>query len=174
MEELTSTDGIVALAAAGVALVALAVAVVLAVKLRRLRRAQLAVMGSGQRDLVEHAARLEGGFTDLREWVEEAMARLDSRMGVLEERVDGCVTYTGLVRYDAYGELSGRQSSSVALLDSHRSGVIISSIAHRDQQRIYVKRILGGESEIELSPEEREAINAALAPAPPAPTAAAG
>jgi hypothetical protein len=174
MEELTSTEGIVAVGAAAAALAALLLAIVLAVKLRRLRRAQSAVMGPGeQRDLVAHAARLEGAFTDLREWVEEAMARLDTRMAVLEGRVDGCVTYTGLVRYDAYGELSGRQSSSVALLDSHRSGVVISSIAHRDQQRIYVKRVHLGESEIELSPEEQEAIDTALS-APPAATAAAG
>jgi hypothetical protein len=123
---------------------------------------------------VAHAARLEGGFTDLREWVEEAMGRLDSRMGALESRVDGCVTYTGVVRYDAYGELSGRQSSSVALLDSRRSGVVISAIAHRDQQRIYVKRVQGGEAESELSPEEREAIDIAVATPPPAPTAATG
>ena len=174
MEELTSTEGIVAIAAAGTALVALLLAIILAVKLRRLRKAQSAVIGDeGERDLVAHAARLEGGFTDLREWVEEAMARLDTRMSVLESRVDGCVTYTGVVRYDAYGELSGRQSSSVALLDSHRSGVVISAIAHRDQQRIYVKRVRDGEAEIELSPEEQEAMDAALAP-PPAPTAAAG
>ena len=174
MEELTSTQGIAALAAGGVALIALLLAIVLAVKLRRMRRAQLAVLGDADpRDLVVHAARLEGGFTDLREWVEEAMTRLDDRMGVLEGRVDGCVTYTGLVRYDAYNELSGRQSSSVALLDSHRSGVILSSIAHRDQQRIYIKRVHRGESELELSPEEQEAIDTALA-GPPAPTAAAG
>src|SRR5918992_2487793 len=107
------------------------------------------------------------------EWIVEAMGRLDARMGLLEGRVDDCVAHAGLVRYDAYGELSGRQSSSVALLDSHRSGVVISAIAHRDQQRIYVKRVRDGQSEIELSPEEQQAIDAALA-APPAPTAAAG
>jgi hypothetical protein len=174
MDELTSTEGIVAIAAAVAALVALLLAIVLALKLRRLRRAQSAVIGdNGQRDIVAHAARLEGGFTDLREWVEEAMGRLDSRMGVLEGRVDACVAYMGLVRYDAYGELSGRQSSSVALLDAHRSGVVISAIAHRDQQRIYVKRVHRGEAESELSPEEQQAVDAALA-APPAPTAAAG
>jgi hypothetical protein len=175
MEELTSTEGIVAIAAAGTALVALLLAIVLAVKLRRLRKAQSAVIGDeGERDLVAHAARLEGGFTDLREWVEEAMARVDARTSVLESRVDACITHTGVVRYDAYGELSGRQSSSVALLDSHRSGVVISAIAHRDQQRIYVKRVRDGEPEIDLSPEEQEAVDVALAPPRPAPTAAAG
>ena len=63
----------------------------------------------------------------------------------------------------AYGELSGRQSSSIALLDSHRSGVVISSILHRDQARIYAKHVHEGQGEYELSPEEAEAIEAALA-----------
>jgi Protein of unknown function (DUF4446) len=167
MDELTSTEGIVALGAAGVGLVALLFALVVGYKLRRLRKAQSAVLGgSDQRDLVSHAARLEQGFTDLREWVEESMTRLDERMGALERRVDGCVAYSGLVRYDAWGEMSGRQSTSVALLDAHRSGVVVSSIAHRDTARIYVKQVREGESEIELSPEEREAMDSALSSAP--------
>jgi ATP-dependent Clp protease adapter protein ClpS len=66
------------------------------------------------------------------------------------------------VRYDAYNEMSGQQSSSVALLDSHRSGVVVSSIAHRDQARVYVKQVHNGQSELELSPEEQEAIETAM------------
>ena len=58
--------------------------------------------------------------------------------------------------------MSGRQSSSVALLDSHRSGVVMSSILHRENARVYVKQIVEGESELELSPEEREALDTAL------------
>jgi hypothetical protein len=59
--------------------------------------------------------------------------------------------------------MSGRQSSSLALLDSRRSGVVLSSILHRDQARIYVKRVNEGEPELELSPEEQEAVSVALA-----------
>jgi hypothetical protein len=162
MDDLTSTTGIVALAAGGLALVALAWAVVLGIKLRRLRRAQLAVIGGEERDLVAHAERLERGFAELRDWVEEALSRLDARVGAAEERIDGCLAYHALVRYDAYGEMSGQQSSSVALLDSRRSGVVVSSILHRDQARVYVKHVNRGESELELSPEEQEALEAAL------------
>jgi hypothetical protein len=163
MDDLTSTTGIVALAAAAVALAALVVAIVLAVKLRRLRAGQAAVLGAGEpQDLVAHAARLEAGFTDLREWVEEALGRTDQRMTDAEARIDGCIAYRALVRYDAYNEMSGRQSSSYALLDAHRSGIVISSILHREQARVYVKQIHNGESELELSPEEQEAIDTAL------------
>jgi hypothetical protein len=163
MDDLLSPEGIVALSAGAVGLVALVLAVVLAVKLRRLRAAQRAVLGeTGQRDLVAHAARLENGFVQLRDWVEETAGRLEERMGADERRTDGCISYRALVRYDAYGEMSGQQSSSVALLDSDRSGVVLSSILHRDQARVYVKQVTGGESELDLSPEEREAIDAAL------------
>jgi hypothetical protein len=166
MNDLTTTQGIVALAAGGVAVVALLLAIVLAMKLRRLRASQRVVLGEqGQRDLVAHAQRLETGFVDLRDWVEEVLQGLDQRVGTTEQRIEGCLAYTSLVRYDAYGEMSGQQSSSYALLDSHRSGVVISSILHREQARVYVKRVRNGESELELSPEEREAIEAAFEPA---------
>jgi uncharacterized protein DUF4446 len=163
MDELTTTQGIVALAAGGVALLALLLVIVLLFRLRRMRSAQRAVLGEGgAEDLVAHAERLGRGFVELRDWVEDVLQGFDSRMGAAEERIDGCVAYRALVRYDAYGEMSGRQSSTLALLDSHRSGVVISSIHHREQARVYVKQVHEGESEFELSPEEQEAIDAAL------------
>jgi Protein of unknown function (DUF4446) len=164
VNDLTTTQGIVALAAAGAAGVALLWALVLAIKLRRMRAAQVAVLGDEKRDLVSHSAALEQAFVDLRDWVEESASRLDQRMGVAESRLNGCVAYTSVIRYDAYGEMSGQQSSSMALLDSGRTGVVVSSILHRDQARVYVKQVRDGESDMELSPEERQAIEAAMAP----------
>jgi hypothetical protein len=168
MHDLTTTQGIVALAAAGVGGIALILALVLAFKLRRLRSAQKAVLGGEgqQRDLVVHAQQLEKGFTDLRDWVEESIEHFERRMQSTETRLDGCVAYRSLVRYDAYNELSGQQSSSIALLDAHRSGVVLTSIVHRDQARLYVKQLHEGAAEIELSPEEQEAVDTALSARP--------
>jgi len=166
VDDLTTTQGIVALAAAGVAVVALLWVVVLAVKLRRLRAAQRTVMGEGQADLVAHAAQIQEAFVQLRDWVEETATRLEERMATAEGRLDGCVSHTSLVRYDAMGELSGQQSSTMALLDSRRTGVVVSSILHREQARVYVKQVRDGESELELSPEEQQAIEDAMAGAP--------
>ena len=163
VNDLTTTQGIVALAAAGVALLALILAIVLAFKLRSLRRAQMMVLGDGARDLVTHSAELDAAFVSLREYVEEALARLDQHSQSSDRRIDHCIAYRALVRYDAYGEMSGAQSSSFAMLDEHRSGIVFSSILHRDQARVYVKEVREGESPIELSPEERQAIDAALA-----------
>ena len=163
MDELTSTTGIVALAAAAIALVALVMATVLAVRLRRLRAAQSAVLGAhGSQDLVTYVQNVGDGFTDLRDWVEGALAQVDERLGDASARIDGCIAYRSLVRYDAYGEMSGHQSSSLALLDAHKSGVVISSILHRDQARVYVKQLNAGVPSLELSPEEQEAVDTAL------------
>ena len=148
MDDLTTTEGIVALAAAGLALAALVWAIVLAVKVRRLRAGQRTVLGQGEKDLIAHAASLQEAFVQLRDWVEETAVRLEERMGTAEGRIDGCVAYTSLVRYDAWGEMSGHQSSSMALLDSRRTGVVVSSILHRDQARVYVKQVHEGESEL--------------------------
>jgi uncharacterized protein DUF4446 len=166
VDDLTTTQGIVALAAAGVGVVALLWAIVLAVKLRRLRAAQRTVMGEGQADLVAHAAQIQEAFVQLRDWVEETATRLEERMATAEQRIDGCVAHTSLVRYDAMGEMSGQQSSTMALLDARRTGVVVSSILHRDQARVYVKQVRDGEAELELSPEEHQAIEAAMAGAP--------
>jgi Protein of unknown function (DUF4446) len=162
VNDLTTTQGIVALAAGGVAVVALLFALVLAFKLRGLRRAQTAVLGDGSRDIVTHTAELTSAFGDLREYVEEALARLEQRSQAMDQRIDNCIAYRALVRYDAYGEMSGRQSSSFAMLDEQRSGIVFSSILHRDQARVYVKQVVAGESTIELSPEEQQAIELAM------------
>jgi Protein of unknown function (DUF4446) len=168
VDDLTTTQGIVALVAAGLGGIALLWAIVLAVKLRRLRAAQRTVLGGSQSDLVAHAAQVQEAFVQLRDWVEETAIRLEERMATAEGRIDGCVAYTSLVRYDAWGEMSGQQSSTMALLDSRRTGVVVSSILHRDQARVYVKQVREGESELELSPEEQEAIEAAMAGTPAA------
>lgn len=163
IDELDTTVGIVALAAGGIGIVALVVGIVLAFKLRRLRGAQRAVLGGhDRRDLVAHAERLETGFVELRDWVEESLRGLDERSADQDARIAGCVAHHALVRYDAYAEMSGQQSSSLALLDARRSGVIISSIAHRDQARVYVKHVHEGEPDVQLSPEEREAMETAM------------
>jgi hypothetical protein len=161
--ELSSTVGIVALVAAALALVAVCLGAVLLRQLRRLRADQRAVLGEQRaQDLVAHAAALEASFRELHGFVSDVAERLDGRLAVAEQRLDGAIAHCGLIRYDAYNEMSGRQSTSIALLDSSRSGVVLSSIHHRDQARLYAKRISAGSAELRLSPEEEEALRIAL------------
>jgi hypothetical protein len=164
VHDLTDPAGIAALAAGAVALVALLLALVVALRMRRLRAAQRLVLGDqGDTDLVAHAASLQQAFAALHERVEEVATHVDERLGEAEARLDGAIAYRSLVRYDAYGELTGNQSTTVALLDAHRNGVVLSSIVRRDTARIYCKQIVDGRGELELSPEETEAVRRALA-----------
>jgi len=161
---ITDTQGIVAIAAAAVAVAALLACAALAVSLRRLRRAQQLVLGeSGERDVVSHAAAMQEAFDDLRAYVEDAAIRLDGRLAAVERALRGRIAHRALVRYDAYNELSGQQSMSIALLDDERSGIVLSCIHHRDQARVYGKQVRDGRGELELSPEEAEAVRLALA-----------
>lgn len=162
VHDLTSTVGIVAIAAGAVAVVSLLTCLALAFRLRRVRADQRMVLGDGRQDLVSHAATLQSQFEALSEYVQDAADRLDERMRTAEARLDGTMAYRALVHYDAYGEMSGRQSTSIALLDATRSGLVLSSIHHRDQARLYTKQVHNGKAELELSPEENEAIRLAL------------
>lgn len=163
MDRLTDAPGIVALVAALLALIALVLLAVLWRRTGAMRRAQRAVLGDEERDLVAHAADIERQFKALHEWVIDVVTRVEGRLDGDEQRLDGALAHRAVVRYDAYNELSGRQSTSIALLDARESGVVLSSIHHREQARVYVKQVQDGVSAVPLSPEEQEAVRAALA-----------
>lgn len=166
-DELTSTAGVVALAAGAVALIALVLVVVLAGRVRRLQSAQRTVLGdSSERDLVNHATSLQYGFDQLHKEVRNRFDQLEGRLANIERRLEHSISRSAVIRYDAYGEMSGRQSSSIALLDETGTGVVMSSILHREQARLYAKGVRHGEADVELSPEENEAIQAAAARTP--------
>lgn len=159
----TSSVNVVAIAGAALGAAALLGCAALALMLRSVRSAQRTVLGErGTSDVVSYVVHLQEELTVLRDYLEDVASRLDGRLRRAEGRLDGTLAHRALVRYDAYGEMSGRQSLSLALLDASRSGVVLSSILHRDQARIYVKQIHGGESELKLSPEEEEALRLAL------------
>jgi uncharacterized protein DUF4446 len=164
VSELSEPTGIVALSAAVASLIALIWLLVLSLRFRRLRGAQRVVLGEhGQADLIVHASDLQRAFEALHGRVEEIAVHLDQRMAAAEDRLDGAIAYRSLVRYDAYGEMSGHQSTTIALLDADHNGVVLSSIAHRDTARLYCKQITAGQGEHQLSPEEQEAVRLALA-----------
>jgi Protein of unknown function (DUF4446) len=161
-DELTSTAGIVALVAGALALVALILVAILATRIRRLQTAQQFVLGdTGERDLVTHALSMQRGFEQLHDEVQGKFAQLDERLRDAELRLGQAISRSAVIRYDAYGEMSGRQSSSIALLDDNGTGVVMSSILHREQARLYAKGVRQGQPDVELSPEENEAIQAA-------------
>ncbi len=68
----------------------------------------------------------------------------------------------GTVRYDAFDDMGGRLSFSIALLDEHGDGSVITAMNGRVQTRTYAKPITGGSSSHNLSEEEVEAIAQAM------------
>jgi hypothetical protein len=124
-----------------------------------MREAQMTLLGGGKDDLVDFAVSLQGRIDDLHRAVDEVaggLARVD-------RRVDGAVTNTSVIRYDAYEGAGGHQSASLAFLDAARSGVVVSAIQGRDYARIYVKELDHGKAPVALSPEEQEAVDRAMA-----------
>ncbi len=154
-----SAAGWIALGAAAAAAVALLAALVHSLTLRRVRKAQLVLLGGGKDDLVDFAVSLQARIDDLHRAVDEVAAAL----GRLDRRIDDTVSKTAIVRYDAYENSGGHQSASVAMLDSFRTGVVLSAIQGRDYARIYVKELDRGRASVALSPEELEAVERAMA-----------
>jgi Protein of unknown function (DUF4446) len=149
----------IAIGAAAAAAAALLLAAAFYLSLRRVRAAQLVLLGGGRNDLVDFAVSLQGRIDDLHRAVDEVAAALSR----VDRRIDQTVSKTGLVRYDAYKDAGGQQSASVALLDSARSGIVLSAIQGRDYARIYLKELDRGRTSVALSPEELEAVERAMA-----------
>ena len=153
------TDSLaVAVASSAAAVLALAVAVVLWRRVSRIQASQTVVLGSDRRDLLDFAVSLQGRIDDLHRAVDEVAAGLSR----VDRRLDGAVSNTAVVRYDAYEGTGGQQSASVALLDATRTGTVVTAIQGRDYARIYVKDLDRGRSSVALSPEEQEAVDRAM------------
>ena len=155
----SSTAGWIAIGALVVAAVAVVVALAAWRMLRGVRSAQSVLLGRDKADLIDFAVSLQARIDDLHGAFDElaaALARVD-------RRVDGSISRASIVRYDAYEGTGGHQSASVALLDSARSGVVLSAIQGRDYARVYVKELDRGRAPIALSPEEQEAVERAMA-----------
>jgi hypothetical protein len=148
----------VAVAAIAVAAIGLGVAAWAFRTVRQSRAAQEVLLGGGKADLVDFAVSLQARIDDLHRAVDEVAAGLAR----VDRRVDGTISKSSIVRYDAF-EGSGHQSATVALLDAARTGVVVSAIQGRDYARIYVKELERGRAPVALSPEETEAVERAMA-----------
>jgi len=155
-----SAGAALAVAIAGVVLAAIGLGIAwwAWVRVRRLREAQRALVGGGRKDLVDFAVSLQARIDDLHRAVDEVVAGLAR----VDRRVDGTVTNTAIVRYDAYEDTGGHQSASLALLDSGRTGLVLTAIQGRDYARIYMKELERGRASVALSPEEQEAVERAM------------
>src|SRR6476660_8440668 len=150
----------IAIVAVVIAVGAVALAIWAFARVTAVRHSQDVLLGGNAKaDVVEFAVSLQARIDDLHRAVDEVAAAL----GRVDRRVDDTVSKTAIVRYDAYENSGGHQSASVALLDSARTGVVLSAIQCRAYARIYVKEIDRGRASVALSPEELEAVERAMA-----------
>ena len=154
-----STAGWIATAAAVLAVIALVAWGWTLVLLARARAAQRVLLGGRKQDLVDFAVSLQARIDDVLRTVDEIAGGLSR----VDRRVDGAVAKTSIVRYDALSDVGGHQSATLAMLDASRTGVVISAIQGRDYARIYIKELDQGRAPVALSPEEREAVERAMA-----------
>jgi Protein of unknown function (DUF4446) len=127
-------------------------------RVRRLKEGQKVLLGGENSDLVDFAVSLQGRIDDLHRAVDEVAAGLVR----VDRRADDSVRNISIVRYDAYEDAGGNQSASLAVLDSQRTGVVVSAIQGRDYARIYMKELDRGRPSVALSPEEAEAVERAM------------
>ena len=158
MSDLSDAAPWIAIGAAAAAVLALALSLAFYLKLRAVRKAQRILVGTDEDDLVNFAVSLQTRMDDLHRAVDEVAAGLAR----IDRRVDGTISHTALVRYDAYEDAGGHQSASLAFLDAARSGLVMSAIQGRDYARIYIKQVDRGKAPVALSPEEQEAVDRAM------------
>ncbi len=89
------------------------------------------------------------------------VAGLRSEVERLRTEAEGALRRVALVRYDAFGDMGGRLSWSLALVDHHGDGVVLTSIHGRSDARTYAKGVVAWSGDQQLSPEEEAAVDQA-------------
>ena len=142
-----------ALAVAGVALLAV---VWLSLEVLRLRRRVDLVPEEG--GVHEALRRLDLDLGD----VEDAVADLIPRLESVETRLPFAIRHMAVVAYDAFGDVTGRLSRSIALLNERGDGLVISLLVSREETRWFTKMVKAGAGIERLSPEEGAAVERAM------------
>ena len=88
----------------------------------------------------------------------------DSNIKVLSKNMQRTYQKMGLIKYDAFHEMGGKLSFSLAMLDMRNNGFIINAMHTREGCYTYIKEIIDGNSVIVLSEEEQEALKRAMDP----------
>jgi hypothetical protein len=151
-----SADRLLAIAAIAIAAVGLGLALWVVVWMRRVRRAQSALLSGGPvADLVEFAV----GMQARQEHVERRADELGKLVTGARSDVSVALQRVGLQRFDAYDGTEGLQSTALALLDASGDGVVVSAIQDAGSARVYVKRVrAGAAADVALGPEEQAAV----------------
>lgn len=158
---------LVAVAAGAGAVLALAGVVALWIAFRRLRAAQQVLLPDGaSAGLIDRQASLQRAVTRVEQGLSDLQSLVERQGEVTERSLATSLRFQGLVRYDAYRDMGGSQSWSIALIDGNGTGAVVTCLHARDHARMYMKELEEGTPSQRLSPEEEKAV--ALATGRPA------
>lgn len=96
--------------------------------------------------------------------IEGELDAVAGRVGVCETKLKSSKRYVGLVRYNAFEDVGGQQSFALAIYDEEGNGAVMTSQVGRTDARVFGKSLSGGRSEVSLTVEEEQAIEAAVSP----------
>lgn len=151
----------VSLVAAGTSGLAVLVAASAHVRFRRLRRACSLLQGGAEHSsFIVAVSRQTAEMERLR----AEIGRLHREFDSFRASIDSSIRRVAVLRYDAFGEMGGRLSWSVALLDDSGDGVVLTALVNRAESRCYIKTLRRGVPDLRLSPEEISVVDAALRP----------
>ncbi len=146
-------------ASAGLAAVALAVALSAHRRLAVARRSLAVLQGSSNGKTLLDVVATYGKDLEL---FEDGLNKIIERQDDLYAHLASSVRNIAVVRYDAFEDMGGRLSFSVALLNDNSDGIVITSINGRQDTRCYAKQVQRGTSIHNLSDEEEQAIREAM------------
>lgn len=155
---LSDTAAILLLSLTGLVALLLLGWLVMLVQINRLNRRLMGLMRGVEGQNLEETLRahLETVAQTVRR-----MDHLEEAVGVLQAQMPSCLQRVNLVRYDAFDDVGGEQSFSLALTDARGDGVVVTSVYSRLDVRVYCKAIRNGRASHALSHEEERALREA-------------
>jgi hypothetical protein len=141
-----------------IALGALIAAIFSLMQTKQLKQRFAAALGGQEKDSLEHT--LATHLSRVEE-VDQRLAELDTEYKRLAVMASLASQKISIVRFNPFGDTGGDQSFSLAVLDAHDSGYVLTSIHGRQGTRVYVKPVDFGKSKYTLSAEEQQALSQA-------------
>ena len=145
----------------------LALAIVAMMQLQRLKARFDSALGGKTDGSLEHTL---SGHLKRVDQVDKRLAELETEYERLSVTNSVASQKIALIRFNPFGDTGGDQSFSLAVLDAHNSGYVLTSIHGRQGTRVYVKPVDLGESKYSLSREEKQALSLAEKRIPELPT----
>ena len=96
------------------------------------------------------------------DFINDELKKIQGRLELIDENLLKTYQKVAIVKYDAFGEMGGKLSFALTMLDNDNNGWILNSMHSRDGCYTYIKEIVRGESYIELSEEEAESLDQAV------------